>query len=282
MPKFAANLTMMFTEVSFLDRFAAAADAGFEAVEFLLPYEFPLEEVVGRSQAAGVEVVLFNMPAGDWAGGERGIACIPGREEEFRASVDKALQYALPLGTRQLHAMAGIVPKGADPAVCRKTLIGNLAYAAERLAEHDRTLLLEAINTRDMPGFIVSTQKDSHSLCESIKAPNVKMQMDLYHMQVAEGDLATKLKQYAPHCGHIQIAGCPERNEPDTGEIRYEYLFRLLDEIGYKGWLGCEYRPAGKTTDGLRWLQSLEANHVRRETARSTVGADALEPKANS
>jgi 2-dehydrotetronate isomerase len=255
MPKFAANLTMMFTEVPFLDRFAAAADAGFEAVEFLFPYDFPPEEVVNRARTADVEVVLFNMPAGDWAAGERGIACIPGREEEFRGSVDKALQYALALGTRQLHAMAGIVPKGADPVVCRQTLIGNLAYASQRLAGQDRTLLLEAINTRDMPGFVVSTQKDSHAICEATKAPNIKMQMDLYHMQVMQGDLATTLKRYASHCGHIQIAGCPERNEPDTGEVRYEYLFRVLDQIGYKGWLGCEYRPAGKTIDGLRWLR---------------------------
>jgi 2-dehydrotetronate isomerase len=258
MPKFAANLTMMFTEVPFLDRFAAAADAGFEAVEFLLPYDFHPEEVANRSRAAGVEIVLFNLPAGDWAAGERGIACIPGREAEFHASVDKALQYAVALGTQQLHSMAGIVPRGVDPALCRRTLIANLAYAADRMAQHDRTLLLEAINTRDMPGFIVSTQKDSRSICEATNAPNIKMQMDLYHMQVMEGDLATKLKQYAPYCGHIQIAGCPERNEPDTGEIRYEYLFRLLDEIGYTGWLGCEYRPAGKTIDGLGWLQSLE------------------------
>jgi hydroxypyruvate isomerase len=259
MPKFAANLSMMFTEVSFLDRFAAAADAGFKAVEFLFPYEHSPEEVVNRSRSAGVDVILFNMPAGNWAAGERGITCIPGREEEFRAGVDSALRYALALGTPRLHSMAGIAPKGADPAQCRKTLIANLEYAAEKLAKHDITLLLEAINTRDMPGFILSTQQDAFSICEAAKAPNLRMQMDLYHMQVMEGDLATKLKHYAPHCGHIQIAGCPERNEPDSGEVRYEYIFRLLDEIGYEGWLGCEYRPAGRTEDGLRWMHSLTA-----------------------
>jgi hydroxypyruvate isomerase len=255
MPKFAANLSMMFTEVPFLDRFAAASEAGFTAVEFLFPYEYSPEVVQSKASAAGVQVTLFNMPAGDWNLGERGIACIPGREEEFRAGVAMALTYATHLGTGSLHAMAGIVPQGVDPKACRITLIENLKYAAAELAKHNITLLLEAINTRDMPGFSVSTQIDSYSVCTVVNAANLKMQMDLYHMQVMEGDLATKLKYFAPHCGHIQIAGCPERNEPDTGEIRYEYLYRLLDDLGYKGWLGCEYRPAGKTTDGLGWMQ---------------------------
>jgi 2-dehydrotetronate isomerase len=254
MPKFAANLTMMFTEVPFLDRFAAASDAGFIAVEFLFPYEHSPQTIESKSKAAGVEIVLFNTPSGDWSAGERGIACIPGREREFQSAVDRALSYALPVGTRRLHAMAGIVPQGFDPADCLTTLVENLKCAAEKLAQHDITLLLEAVNTRDMPGFIVSTQLDSYRICKAVNAPNLRMQMDLYHMQVMEGDLATKLKNYSPHCGHIQIAGCPERNEPDTGEIRYEYLFRLLDELGYQGWLGCEYRPAGKTLDGLAWM----------------------------
>lgn len=259
MPKFAANLSMMFTEEPFLDRFAAASNAGFPAVEFLFPYEYSPEAVASQLNAAAVEVILFNIPAGDWSAGERGVTCIPGREEEFRAGVDKALAYAMHLGTGRLHAMAGIPPKGADPAACRKTLIENLKYAAEKLAYYNITLLLEAINTRDMPGFFISTQADSHSICEAVNAPNLKMQIDLYHMQVMEGDLATKLRHYAPRCGHIQIAGCPERNEPDTGEIRYEYLLRTLDALGYEGWVGCEYRPASKTTEGLGWLQSLAA-----------------------
>ena len=256
MPRFAANLTMMFNEVPFLDRFKAASEAGFTAVEFLFPYEHSPDDVAAKAKAAGVQIVLFNMPAGNWAAGERGITGLPGREEEFRGGVDKALMYAGHLGALRLHAMAGIAPAGADPAACRATLIANLKYAAEKLGEQNLTLLLEAINTRDMPGFLVSTQEDSRAICEAIGAPNVKMQMDLYHMQVMEGDLVTKLKRYASQCGHIQIAGCPERHEPDTGEVRYEYLFRVIDEIGYPGWLGCEYRPAGKTTDGLRWLSA--------------------------
>ena len=259
MPKFAANISMMFTEVPFLDRFQAAAQAGFQGVEFLFPYEYSPQEVEHRRQDAGAEIALFNLPAGDWSAGERGIACLPGREEEFRDGVAKALDYAMHLNCPRLHAMAGIVPAGADMAACRKTLIENLKYAAEQLARHKITLLLEAINTRDFPGFIVSMQSDSHAICEAVGAQNMKMQMDIYHMQVMEGDLATKLKRFMPQCGHIQIAGCPERNEPNTGEIRYEYLFRLLDTLGYSGWLGCEYRPAHQTTDGLSWRLALDS-----------------------
>lgn len=256
MPRFAANLSMMFTEFPFLDRFAAASDAGFSAVEFLFPYEHSPEVVENSRRAAGVEIVLFNMPAGDWAAGERGIACIPGRREEFRAGLEKAVGYAAVLDVRRLHSMAGIVPKGVDATTCRQTLVENLTWAAERLAARRITLLLEAINARDIPGFLISTQSDSYSVCQAVNAPNLKMQMDLYHMQVTEGDIATKLRRYAPHCGHVQVAGCPERNEPDTGEVRYEYLFRMLDEIGYAGWVGCEYRPARTTCDGLGWLES--------------------------
>ena len=259
MPKFAANLSMMFNEVPFLDRFAAAADCGFKGVEFLFPYEHAPEVVEKQLRDHGLEMVLFNMPPGDWGKGERGITSIPGREEEFRAGVDKALLYAERLGNVRLHAMAGIPPAGSDPAACRATLIENLKYAAAKLAPRGITLLLEAINTRDMPGFFVSTQADSHSICSAAGAPNLKMQMDLYHMQVMEGDLAMKLKKYAPHCGHIQIAGAPERHEPDTGEVRYEHLYRVIDDIGYTGWLGCEYRPAGKTVDGLGWFRMLSA-----------------------
>lgn len=256
MPKFAANLSMMFTESPFLERFAAAADAGFSAVEFLFPYDYSPEEVARYAHRAGVEVVLFNLPAGDWNAGERGIACLPGREADFRQGVERALTYAKALETSRLHAMAGVVPRGADVAQCRQVLIENLKYAAEKVAEHDITMLLEAINTRDIPGFVVSIQSDSFSICEAVGMPNMKMQMDLYHMQVMEGDLATKLKRFAARCGHVQIAGSPERNEPDTGEVRYEYLFRLLDEIQYEGWVGCEYRPAARTVDGMGWMRS--------------------------
>ena len=256
MPKFAANLSMMFNEVPFLERFDTAARAGFSAVEFLFPYEYSPEEVAGTAKAAGVQIVLFNMPPGNWAAGERGLTGLPGREQEFRDNVTKAVTYAKALGVPRVHAMAGIAPASADLAACKATLIANLKFAAAELAKHNLTLLLEAINTRDMPGFLVNTQKDSYAICKAVGTPNMKMQMDLYHMQVMEGDLATSLKKYASHCGHIQIAGCPERNEPDTGEVRYEYLFKLLDQIGYEGWLGCEYRPAGKTNEGLRWLSA--------------------------
>jgi hydroxypyruvate isomerase len=258
MPKFAANVSMMFTEVPFLDRFQSASDAGFKAVEFLFPYDYSPEEVKEKSQAAGIEIALFNLVPGDWNAGERGIACIPGREEEFRRSVEKALLYASRLGVLRLHAMAGIPPRGCDLGACRTTYIENLKYAAEQLARHKITLLIEAINTRDMPGFFLSRQAESYAICEAVGAPNLMMQMDLYHMQVMEGDLAMKLRQYMNLCGHVQIAGCPERNEPDTGEIRYEYLFRLLDELDYQGWIGCEYRPKGKTNDGLGWFHRIQ------------------------
>jgi hydroxypyruvate isomerase len=259
MPKFAANLSMMFTEVPFLDRFSAASTAGFKAVEYLFPYEYPPEVIAKKLDENGLENILFNMPPGDWAIGERGTTSIPGREEEFREGVAKALTYAKALKVRRLHAMAGITPPGAEPAACRATLIENLKYAASELATHDITLLLEAINTRDMPGFFVTTQAESFEICSAVNAPNLKMQMDCYHMQVIEGDLATKLKRYAAHCGHVQIAGAPDRNEPDTGEVRYDYIFRLLDDLGYSGWVGCEYRPASKTLDGLGWFRRLSA-----------------------
>lgn len=258
MPKFAANLSMMFTELPFLDRFAAASGAGFQAVEFLFPYDYQPDAVADRAAAAGVEIVLFNAPAGDWSAGERGIACLPGREDEFRAGVEKACTYAASLGTKRIHTMAGIVPQSTSRETCRATLIENLKFAAHRLAKGGITVLLEAINTQDMPGFIIPTQMECHSICRAVDLANIKMQMDLYHMQMMEGDLANKLERYAQDCGHIQIAGCPGRNEPDTGEIRYEYLFRRLDELDYRGWVGCEYRPAAETFDGLAWLRHLD------------------------
>jgi hydroxypyruvate isomerase len=259
MPKFAANLSMMFNEVPFLDRFRAAADCGFRAVEFLFPYEYSPLALKSALAASQTEIALFNLPPGSWAAGERGITSLPGREGEFRAGVDQALAYALELGVLRLHAMAGIAPAGVDRAACLETLTANLSYAAGKLAPHGITLLLEAINNRDMPGFVVNTQAESFAVCQAVGAPNLRMQMDLYHMQVMEGDLAIKLKQYAAHCGHVQIAGAPERHEPDTGEVRYEYLFELLDSLGYDGWVGCEYRPKGKTVDGLGWFRKMVA-----------------------
>lgn len=254
MPKFAANLTMMFNEVPFLQRFEAAAHAGFKAVEFLFPYEYEAAEIAARLKASKLENVLFNMPPGDWAAGERGTASLPGREAEFRAGVATAIMYAKALGTPRLHAMAGLLPPGADAALHRATFIDNLRHACAEAAAHGITVLIEPINTRDMPGYFLSRQDDAHAIREEVGAANLKVQMDFYHVQIVEGDIAMKVRRYLPHIGHIQIAGVPERNEPDTGEINYPYLFRLLDELGYDGWLGCEYRPKKGTVEGLAWM----------------------------
>ena len=257
MPKFAANLTMMFNELPFLQRFGAAAQAGFKAVEFLFPYDHPAGEIAQQLEAHRLENVLFNMPPGDWAGGERGIASLPGREAEFRDGVEKALAYAKVLGTRRLHMMAGLLPEGADRALHRAVYIANLRHACAQAAAHGIAVMIEPINTRDMPGYFLDTQAGAHAIREEIGAGNLKVQMDFYHVQIAEGDIAMKVRRYLPHIGHIQVAGVPERNEPDTGELNYRYLFRLLDELGYDGWVGCEYRPAKGTLDGLGWMKTL-------------------------
>ena len=251
---------MMFNEAPFLERFAAAAEAGFRGVEYLFPYDYPAEAIEELLRKHKLENVLFNLPPGNWSAGDRGTTCIPGREEEFRAGVEAALKYALRLKARQVHAMAGIAPAGADAAALRATYIANLKYAAAQFAPHGIALLIEAINTRDMPGFYLNTQAESYAAMTAVGAPNLKMQMDCYHMQIMEGDLAVKLRKYAAHCGHVQVAGVPERHEPDTGEVRYSYIFELLDAIGYRGWVGCEYRPAGKTADGLGWFHQLKEN----------------------
>ena len=256
MPKFAANLSLMFNEVAFMDRFAAAAQAGFDAVEFLFPYEHPADDIGRALRAHGLANVLFNLPPGDWAAGERGMAAIPGREEEFRASVAVALRYAKALRTPRLHAMAGVVPAGADRDACRATYVANLGYAAAQAAREGIDVLIEPLNPRDVPGYLVSTQAEAHAIREAVGAANLKVQMDLYHCQIVEGDVATRLRRHLPHVGHIQIAGVPDRHEPDTGELNYPYLFRLLDELGYQGWVGCEYRPANGTVAGLGWLDA--------------------------
>lgn len=262
MPRFAANLSMMFTEAPFLERFAAAAKAGFTGVEYLFPYDFPADAVAQQLREHALDNVLFNLPPGNWAAGERGIACLPGREDEFRAGVTTAMHYATRLNTTRVHAMAGIVPPDASPAAVHAAYIANLKYAAAELASHGITLLIEAINTRDIPGFYLNTQAQAYAVLEEVGAPNLAMQMDCYHMQIMEGDLAVKLRKYAAHCAHVQVAGVPQRNEPDTGEVCYSYVFDLLDEIGYSGWVGCEYRPAGNTVDGLGWFQGRSARLV--------------------
>ena len=255
MPKFAANLSLMFTEVPFVDRFAAAARAGFEAVEFLFPYEHPADDLARLLRAHGLANVLFNLPPGDWTAGERGIAAIPGREDEFRDSLALALSYAAVLRTPRLHVMAGVVPADADRGAYRATYVANLAHAAARAVRAGIDVLIEPLNPRDAPGYFLRTQADAHAIREAVGAANLKVQMDLYHCQIVEGDVATRLRQYLPHVGHIQIAGVPDRHEPDTGELNYPYLFRLLDELGYEGWVGCEYRPAKDTVAGLGWLR---------------------------
>ncbi|MDY7573059.1 2-oxo-tetronate isomerase [Actimicrobium sp. CCI2.3] len=258
MPRFAANLTMMFNEVAFPQRFAAAAAAGFKAVEFLFPYDHSPAEVAALLQENQLQNVLFNLPPGDWAAGERGIACLPGRAEEFRAGVARGIEYALAMGTPRLHMMAGLVPAGADMAMHREQYLSNLRHAAEELGKHGLMLLLEPINGRDMPGYFLSGQAQAHALREESGATNVKVQMDFYHAQIVEGDLAMTLKQHVDGIGHVQIASVPSRNEPDDGEVNYPYLFALLDELGYDGWIGCEYRPRGRTEDGLAWLKAAQ------------------------
>ena len=258
MPKFAANLSMMFNEYEFPNRFAAAAQAGFDAVEFLFPYDYLPAEVAKWLKENKLKNVLFNLPPGDWAAGERGMAALPGREEEFRDGVAKGIEFAVELGTPQLHMMAGLIPAGSDMALHRKTYLENMKFAAQALAKHNLNLLLEPINTRDMPGYFLNTQAQAHELRIESGEPNVKVQMDFYHAQIMEGDLAETFKKYFKDIGHTQIASVPKRNEPDDGEVNYPYLYQLLDEMGYEGYVGCEYRPKGKTEDGLAWFKALK------------------------
>jgi 2-dehydrotetronate isomerase len=255
MPKFAANLSMMFNEYEFPDRFAAAAKAGFDAVEFLFPYDYQPADVSKWLKENKLKNVLFNLPPGDWAAGERGISALPGREDEFRAGVAIAIEYALALGTPQLHMMAGLIPSSADLALHRRTYLANMDFAAQELAKHNLTLLIEPINTRDMPGYFLHTQSQAHELRVDCRKDNVKVQMDFYHAQIMEGDLAMTFKKYFNDIGHTQIASVPGRNEPDDGEVNYPFIFKMLDEMGYQGWVGCEYRPKGKTEDGLGWMR---------------------------
>ena len=264
MPKFAANLTMMFNEHAFPQRFAAAAAAGFKAVEFLFPYEHAPHEVASWLKQSQLENVLFNLPPGDWAAGERGIAALPGRETEFRAGVARGIEYALALGTRRVHMMAGLIPAGADQRVHEEVYLGNLRHAAREVARHGLDLLIEPINGRDMPGYFLRSQAQAHALREQSGESNVKVQMDFYHAQIVEGDLAMTLRNYLGGIGHVQIASVPSRNEPDDGEVNYPYLFRLLDELAYDGWVGCEYRPRGRTEDGLGWLAAANSKGAQQ------------------
>ena len=270
MPRFAANLSMLYNEHPFLDRFAAAAADGFTAVEYLFPYDFTAAELARQLASHGLQQVLFNAPPGDWNAGERGLACLPGRQAEFRAGLQRALDYAHTLNCPRIHVMAGLVQPGADRSELQRTYEDNLAWAAQQAQAAGRTLLIEPINPRDIPGFFLNRQDEAHRIVQAIGSPHLKVQMDLYHCQIVEGDVAMKLRQYLPtgRVGHIQIAGVPQRHEPDLGELHHPYLFEVIDELsaacGWDGWVGCEYRPArgtapGATNQGLGWLRAWRA-----------------------
>ena len=272
MPQFAANLSLLYPEHPFLDRFAAAAHDGFQAVEFLFPYAYPAAQIRGLLDVHGLQLVLFNAPpagtdmasiASAWERGERGTAALPGREAECAYGLNLALDYAQALGCPRIHLMAGCIPPGAARADMQAAYEHNLGLAAQQAARIGVQVLIEPLNPRDVPGYFLNRQDQAHALLQTVGAPNLKVQMDLYHCQIVEGDVATKLRQYLPTgaVGHIQIAGVPERHEPDQGELHYPYLLDLIDSLGYTGWVGCEYRPrrgavAGGTSLGLSWRQN--------------------------
>jgi hydroxypyruvate isomerase len=257
MPRFAANLTMLFNELPFLDRFEAARDAGFKGVEYLFPYAFEKEALAERLQQFGLTQVLHNLPAGDWDKGERGIAVLPGREAEFREGVARAIEYAKALNCRQVNCLVGIAPAGVDAGTLRRTVVENLRYAATQLKQAGIRLLIEPINTYDIPGFYLNTTTQALDLIESVGADNLFVQYDVYHAQRTEGELAKTIERNLASIAHIQVADNPGRNEPGTGEINYPWLFKHLDRIGYDGWIGCEYKPAFETRAGLDWIARL-------------------------
>ena len=266
MPRFAANLSMLYNEHGFLDRFAAAAADGFDAVEYLFPYDFDRHELATRLRDLGLTQALFNAPPGNFEAGERGLACLPDRVDEFRRGfVEQALPYAQALGCPRIHLMAGLLPAGVSREAAQRTYVANLRWAAAEAARYGRDVLIEPINTRDIPGFFLNRQDQAHALVAEVGASNIKVQMDLYHCQIVEGDVAMKIRQYLPtgKVGHFQIAGVPERHEPDIGEVNYPYLFGVIDEVaaqcGWDGWIGCEYKPKrggqpGGTSAGLGWF----------------------------
>jgi hydroxypyruvate isomerase len=246
---------MMFNEVPFLDRFAAARKAGFEGVEFLFPYDFAAESLRERLSGEGLSQVLFNMPPGDWANGERGMASIPDRQPEFRESVKKALDYAVALQCRQVHCMAGIVPAGVSMTTATAVYAANLAWATEQAKPAGIKLVIEPINHRDMPGYFLNTQAQGAAIVDAIGRDRLGLQFDVYHVQVTEGDITMRMEQFMPVIAHMQIADVPARHEPGTGEIGWGFVFRRMDELGYQGWVGCEYRPDGDTVAGLAWRE---------------------------
>ncbi len=259
MPRFAANLTLLFDDAPFLDRFERAARAGFAAVEFQLPYAHPAAAIRERLAATGLACVLHNLPAGDWDAGERGIACLPGREAEFRAGVAQAIDYAQALGVPQLNCLAGLAPEGADPARLHACFVDNLRFAADALRAAGLGLLIEPINSHDMPGFFLNRSAQALAILDEVGAANLRLQYDCYHAQRMEGELAGTLRRHLARIGHVQVADNPGRHEPGSGEIAYGFLFAELDRLGYAGWVGCEYRPRGRTEEGLGWRDALTA-----------------------
>lgn len=255
MPKFAANLSLLWAEVEFAERFARAAAAGFQAVEYQSPYALEKERLADLLAAHRLHLVMHNLPAGDWAAGERGLACIPGREGEFQDGVGLAIEYARAQGADRLNCLAGLVPEGAEPERVRATLVANLRFAAKELKAAGLTLLVEPINTFDMPGFALHRSGQTLEILDAVGADNAFLQYDVYHMQRMEGDLTATLTRHMDRIGHIQIADAPGRGEPGTGEIRFPFVLEAIDKAGYAGFIGCEYRPSGPTDEGLGWLE---------------------------
>jgi hydroxypyruvate isomerase len=258
-PKFAANLTMLFTELDFLDRFDAAASAGFKAVEFLFPYSYGADEISDRLARHGLALALHNLPAGNWAAGDRGIACLPDRVDEYRSGVAQAIEYAKALGCSQLNCLAGVGPDNADPKVLYKTFAENLRFTARLLEQSGIGLLIEPINTRDISRFFLNGTRQAVEIIRDVGSSNLKIQYDIYHMQIMEGDLAPTIERNLDLIGHIQVAENPGRHEPGTGEINFDFLFGFLDSIGYKGWIGCEYKPKTCTVESLKWFEAYRA-----------------------
>lgn len=257
MPKFAANLTMLFNEQPFMERFEAAAKAGFEAVEYLFPYAFDKKELRAALRANGLQQVLHNLPAGNWDDGERGIACHPDRVNEFKQGVAQAIDYATELGCPQVNCLAGKLPSGVAADAARRTLVDNLRFAARALETAGLRLVVEPINGFDIPGFFLTRTDQALALLDEVGSPNLKLQYDIYHAQRMEGELGNTLSKQIGRIGHIQLADNPGRGEPGTGEINYAWLFKHIDAIGYAGWIGCEYKPRNTTNEGLHWRQAL-------------------------
>ena len=255
MPRFCANLTMLWNELDFMDRFAAAAQAGFTGVEYLFPYDHDKDRIGEQLAKHKLAQVLHNLPAGNWAQGERGIGCHPDRTGEFQDGVGKAIEYASALGCKQLNCLAGIRPPNRDPNDARETFIRNLQFAAPRLKSAGIKLLIEAINTRDIPGFFLTYTRQALDIITAVGSDNLFVQYDIYHMQIMEGDLAVTIEKNLAQIPHMQLADNPGRNEPGTGEINYDFLFRHIDRLGYQGWIGCEYKPKSQTDAGLGWIK---------------------------